>query len=224
MAGIVMLEEDLVARNQGSKWWSGSRESSIHKLYYLTCINAFIGLLLYCAFSFVPPIKGILMKKEEIMAAQLSGLQRIPKIEEAIQRIEKRQALLTSQSIDDRLSKIESAVTNGNLSIDEIKSLSQLADEVKSLKGYVAKDPSAFFELKELQSNYKTLVSDQTKYAVKDIVDSQITTMQWVGGIFMAIVLAIIFSPLATKSKVTRPLKKSSNSDGQGDAAEEEAP
>lgn len=158
------------------------------------------------------------------MAAQLVGLQRIPKMEEAIQRMEERQVALTSKSMDDRLSKIESAVTSGDLSVEEIKELSQLAEEVKSLKGFLVKDPSAFFELKELQSNYKALVSDQAKYAVKDVVDSQITTMQWVGGIFMTIVLAVLFSPLATKTKATRPLKKSRASEGEGDAAEEESP
>lgn len=216
--------DDMTAKNQERKWWPGNRESYFSKIFYMLCAYVFIGLLLYCAFSIIPPIKGILMKKEEIMAAQLTGLQRIPKIEEAIQRMEERQATLTSKSMDERLSKIEGAVTKGDLSLEEIKELSQLAEEVKILKGFLVKDPSAFFELKELQSNYKALVSDQAKYAVKDVVDSQITMMQWVGGIFMGIVLAVIFSPLATKTKATRPLKKGNASDGQGDAAEEESP
>ncbi|MBV4530965.1 hypothetical protein HU719_006045 [Pseudomonas sp. SWRI107] len=218
-----MDADELTATNQERKW-PGNRDSYFNKMFYVVCAYVFIGLLVYCASSIIPPIKAILMKKEEIMAAQLVGLQRIPKMEEAIQRMEERQVALTSKSMDDRLSKIESAVTSGDLSVEEIKELSQLAEEVKSLKGFLVKDPSAFFELKELQSNYKALVSDQAKYAVKDVVDSQITTMQWVGGIFMTIVLAVLFSPLATKTKATRPLKKSRASEGEGDAAEEESP
>ncbi len=185
-----------------------------------------IGLLFYCAFSVIPPIKGILIKKEEIMSAQLDGLQRIPRIEEAIGRMEKRQALLTSESVDARLKKIEVAVAGGKLNVDDIRSLVQLNEEVKGLKDFVVKDPSSFFELKELQGNYKSLISDQGKYAVKDVVDSQISTIQWVGGIALGIfgiILAIVFNPFGSKSLTTRPLKqKGTAGDGAGSATEEE--
>ncbi len=198
----------------------------VSRVYTLLWVNMVIGLLFYCAFSIIPPIKGILIKKEEIMSAQLDGLQRIPRIEEALGRIEKRQALLTTESVDGRIRKIELAVAGGKLNVDDIRSLVKLNEEVKGLKDFVAKDPSSFFELKELQGNYKNLIGDQGKYALKDAVDSQISTIQWVGGIVLGVfglILAIVFSPFSAKSLTTRPLKqKSAGSDGVGSAAEEE--
>lgn len=144
----------------------------------------------------VPPIQGILSKKEQLLSAQVEGMKRIPDIELKLEKLQNQIQILTTDSIDSRLTKIETAINSGSVRAEQVKSFWQLTKEIETLKGYMFQDPKELVELKELQKNYATLASSSEIYATKETVNSQINTMQMVLGLsltFFGLLFTVVF-------------------------------
>ncbi|MCK2120816.1 hypothetical protein [Pseudomonas sp. PNPG3] len=158
--------------------------------YFVVFIFAFSAVLL------VPPVQGILNKKELILAAELEGMKKIPELEKTLAKIEGQISLLNSGSVGARLDKLESLTSSQSFNAVQVRTLSQLNQELSSLKSYMFKDTREIVEFKEMQSNYSKLVSDQSSYATKEALSSQISNLQWALGLslgFFGLLFTVLF-------------------------------
>lgn len=122
--------------------------------YTIVLVSMFLLTLIFSVLFLLPPVQGILSKKEQLLAAQVEGIKKIPDIESKLEKLQSQIQLLTTESIDTRLTKVETAIGSGSVKADQVKSFWQLAKEIDTLKGYMFKDPKELVELKELQKNY----------------------------------------------------------------------
>ena len=79
-----------------------------------------LAALFFLLLSASKPIEGILIQYERILAAEASGMERLPQLKKQIETLEKQMAALSTSSIESRLNKIEKAIQTGDLSIDDI--------------------------------------------------------------------------------------------------------
>lgn len=198
--------------------------SSIHKRrgqtltfllgYFLVFIFAFSVILL------VPPIQGILNKKELILAAELEGMKKIPDLESALLKLEGQLRLLNSDSVGARLDKLESLTNSQSFSGSQVRTLAQLNQDLSSLKSYMFKDARELVDFKEMQSNYSKLASEQSQYATKEAMSTQIANLQWVLGLsltFFGLLFTVVFGSwwfvgrrAQPEPVPTRPIRKGS--------------
>ncbi|EIU2834816.1 TPA: hypothetical protein L4810_006780 [Pseudomonas aeruginosa] len=164
--------------------------------YTIVLVSMFLLTLIFSVLFLLPPVQGILSKKEQLLAAQVEGIKKIPDIESKLEKLQSQIQLLTTESIDTRLTKVETAIGSGSVKADQVKSFWQLAKEIDTLKGYMFKDPKELVELKELQKNYSSLASTTELYATKESVNSQISTIQTILGIslgFFGLLFTVVF-------------------------------
>lgn len=220
-------EGESLGKNQGDVGvFAAANKRRSQNLFFLLGYFVFV-LFAYCVVSIIPPVQAILVKKEQVMAAQLEGVKKIPDIEKNIERIEKQMTILNSDSVGARLDKLENLVGAGKMNVDQVRTLAQLNSELAVVKGYMFKDPTSLFELKELQSNYQKLVLEQSSYASKDSLNSQITNLQWVFGLamgFFGLLFTVVFGSwwfvgnrANSEPLPTRPVRDGSSSPASSD-------
>jgi hypothetical protein len=107
------------------------------------------------------PIGGILNQYERILAAEASGMERLPQLRKQIETVEKQMAALSTSSIESRLTTIEKAIKTGDLSVDEIATLQELLADFQVLRTYMFEDPEDLVKLKTLQRDYSELLASQ---------------------------------------------------------------
>lgn len=184
------------AKNQGESSYASAVHKKRSQNLFFILGYFFIMLIAFCVISLVPPIQGILNKKEQVIAAQLEGMKKIPDLEKNILRLESQLAILSSESVGARLDKLESLTSNGKLSVEQVRTVSQLNQDLAIVKGYMFKDLGSVVELKELQNNYGKMVADQGNYATKESLNSQISYLQWALGLsltFFGLLFTVAF-------------------------------
>ncbi len=172
-----------------------------HILTFFVLIPIAVSFL-YIVVYFSTPIHGILEKQEEILAAQVNGMKKIPILEEKLIDLDSKLNILTTKSIETRLCNIENAINSGKLNLGEISNFIKVQNEVQELKTYMFRDPKELVELKQLQSNYHILKESTEKYITHsectDAVDS-VRNLLFISltflGIIFTIIFAIIFAP-----------------------------
>ena len=176
--------------------------------------------IVFVVVQLVPTYQSLLSRQEQILAAQLEGMKKIPDIEKKLSNIENKMALLTTESIESRLVKIENAINAGSIKTEDVKSFVNLKSDFDVMKSYMFKDPKELVELKELQKNYSVLSQAQSAFATKETVRSEIATLQTILTVsltFFGILFTVLFGSWWFVGKrnnpqvqPTRPAHKSS--------------
>jgi len=125
-------------------------------------------LVLVQVTKIVPSIQRMLDAQADMVAAQAAGLKVIPDLEAKIADLDKRTKTLTSQEIDSRLTRIETAIRVGQVSPSQLASLQQLRQDFDSLKTFMFARPEQLVEFRTLQRDYLEL-----KEASKNIMPRQ---------------------------------------------------
>jgi cell division protein FtsL len=160
---------------------------------FLTIISA---VIFWVTLTILPSVSSILQRQEQIMAAELQGVNKIPDISTKLQKLESQISLLTTESIDARVSALEKALTIGNVKPEDISSLLEVRKEVGVLKTYMFRDPKELVDLKELQSNYRGLHEQVSQAATKDMVRSEVGVLQTIITVsftFFGLLFTVLF-------------------------------
>jgi len=171
---------------------------------------AAVASVLYFLFFLGAPIRGILENKERIMSLQAQGYEIIPDIEERIESVNRQLKLLTTDSIENRLSIIEEAIRVGDASPDEIASIQQMREDLNELKSYMFRDPKEMVELKQLQSDYRNLAQGLKETPTIEAMKSQISftnNLLFATWAFFGILFTILFGTRPKKPKEHIPTK-----------------
>lgn len=201
-----------------------NREDYLYRRRKQTLIIIFASLVLFplvfSVLQLVPAYQSILSKEEQILDAQLEGMKKIPNIEKNLSQLESQISILSTESIEARLSKIENAIHAGDINSDEIGSFIDLQNDITTLKTYMFRDPKELIELKILQKDYRELADNQSQYATKEALRSEVSTFQTILTIslsFFGLLFTVVFGSwwfigkrTAETSQPTRPVNKSS--------------
>lgn len=144
----------------------------------------------------LPPVRGVLRNKELILAAELEGMKRIPALEVKLEELDSKIIILTTKSVDTRLTRIEKAFELGQLNAEDIASISQIEAQMKELYTYFFADPKDIADFKELQRTYRTLLRDQERFATKESVRYSVGTLQTILTVsltFFGILFTVVF-------------------------------
>lgn len=142
------------------------------------------------------PLYGVLRRYEEILSAEVAGMKRIPELDQRIAKMQGDIDVLTSKSVETRLSTIEQAIKAGSLKPDEIASVQQLRADVDMLQSYLSQDPKRVVELRQLLDSYQA-----TRQAVDAAVTqrefaaeiSHLTSMLYLSLAFFGILFTVLF-------------------------------
>lgn len=132
-------------------------------------------IFMIIAMMLLDPIKSLMSQYERILAAEASGMERIPELRKQISVLEKQLATLTSKSIESRLSTIEKSIAVGDVDVDEVATLQKLKGDFEILKSYMFSDPEDLVKLKTLQRDYKEISGNIDNYVHKDVVEREIS-------------------------------------------------
>lgn len=159
-------------------------------------------LCVYVTMSLLPIVKDFFMAKRRQLETQQQAILNLPEINSRIEALDARLKLLTTGSIDGRVSALERALHLGNISADQVASLEDLRRELEILKTYMFSDPKGLVELKQMEADYKNLTERQADLATKEDVRSAAAAandrlyLTWAFlGILFAIILAERFIP-----------------------------
>jgi len=153
------------------------------------------GVSIWILLTLLPPVSAILQRQEQLMAAELQGINRIPDISDKLLKLDAQMMILTTDSIDSRLRTVEAALSTGNVSPDQISSLIETQKELGVLKTYMFQDPRGLVELKQLQSDYKVLNEQLGQAATKDMLKSEVGVIQTIMTASFTILGILLTSP-----------------------------
>jgi len=125
-------------------------------------------ILIIIAIMILEPAKNVMSEYSLLLAAETSGMERIPELQKQIGVLEKQLAALTNQSIESRLSVIEKSIAVGDLDIDEVATLQNIKADFDILKSYMFSNPEDLIELKTLQRDYQEIAGGMENYVHKD--------------------------------------------------------
>ncbi len=132
-------------------------------------------IFMLIAMMLLEPAKNLMSQYERILAAEASGMERLPELKKQISVLEKQLATLTSQSIETRLSFIEKSIAVGDVDVDEVATLQKLKSDFEILKSYMFSDPEDLVKLKTLQRDYQEISNSIDDYVHKDVVEREIS-------------------------------------------------
>ena len=134
------------------------------------------------------PVYNILQNYNTLLERQVKSLPHVDNWEQRIIEQEKRLQLLTTESIDGRLRKVENLLAAGNFNKDELKNLQQISVELKKIKSDIYISPARIGEFRELQ--YKFDIFEQKME--NKINDAKTTLMYYfIASICLPIILTI---------------------------------
>ena len=150
------------------------------------------------------PVYNILQNYNTLLERQVKSLPRIDNWEQRIIEQEKRLQLLTTESIDGRLRKVENLLAAGNFNKDELKNLQQISVELKKIKSDIYISPARIGEFRELQ--YKFDIFEQKME--NKINDAKTTLMYYfIASICLPIILTIASTLLQIRFSKGSPTK-----------------
>ncbi|HAS8403095.1 MULTISPECIES: hypothetical protein [Vibrio] len=168
-------ESDLIEHKLGYSRHIFERQSLLMSMMLKMSLFA---LVVFIGIELSKPIGGILNQYERILAAEASGMERLPQLRKQIETLEKQMASLSSSSLENRLNTIEKAINTGDLSVEEIATLQQLKSDLQILKTYMFEDPEDLVKLKTLQRDYSELLSNQRAFMKEADIMREISFLQ----------------------------------------------
>ena len=114
-------------------------------------------ILIIIAIMILEPAKNVMSEYSLLLAAETSGMERIPELQKQIGVLEKQLAALTNQSIESRLSVIEKSIAVGDLDIDEVATLQNLKANFDILKSYMFSNPEDLIPSEKSFANLEVL-------------------------------------------------------------------
>ena len=180
-----------------------------------------IMFLIMSVVLIMQPVRRILEAKSEIIFAQAKGMELIPELEVKAHELEKQIRTLTTQSIENRLSKIEKAIIAGEIKTEDLQSLQELQKEFKKLQEYMFDAPERVIEFRTLQTQYSNLNKTLDKKMDSDDVRNEISSLKdlfYLTLAFMGILVSILagawFIALRRQIKSEKLIADQENNDG----------
>ena len=131
-------------------------------------------ILTLMAMVLLEPAKNLMSQYERILAAEASGMERLPELRKQITVLEKQLVTLSSKSIESRLSIIEKSIAVGDVDVEEVATLQKLKSDFETLKSYMFSDPEDLVKLKTLQRDYQEISGSIEDYVHKDVVEREL--------------------------------------------------
>jgi len=152
--------------------------------------------VLFLIAAFTLPLYGIVRRYEELLAARVEGMRVIPDLEAKITALDKSMKALTPQSVEQRLSAIEKAISTGSIKPDELTTLQDIRTEVAALKSYMMSDPDRMPALRKLQDDYQGLRAGMGDKVSQKDMDSEmrhLTNLIYLSLAFFGILFTVVF-------------------------------
>jgi hypothetical protein len=153
----------------------------------------------------------VLLSRERLYDAQQRALLTLPELEQKISALNEQVRVLTTNSVDARLNKIELALRVGDIKPEQIASLEDTRRELGVLETYMFSDARRLVDLQKLQSDYSLLKDQALGFATKEDLRTQVASVSnlWTMSLWMfGIIVSIILVPkLFSRRRVvdTRP-------------------
>ena len=166
-------------------------------------------IFMFIVMMLVEPAQKLMTQYERILAAEASGMERLPELRKQIDVLEKQLVTLSSQSIESRLSTIEKSIEVGDIDVTEVATLQKLKSDFEVLNSYMFTDPKDLVELKTLQRDYKELKASISDYVHKDVVEREIsflTNLFYTVLAFLGILISIVGTSWYTTTKKLKNL------------------
>jgi hypothetical protein len=171
-------------------------------------LRIYFGLVIIILFAFLAiPVYNILQNYNTLLERQVKSLPRIDNWERRIIEQEKRLKLLTTESIDGRLEKVEKFLATGNFNKDELKNLQQISVELKKIKSDIYISPARIGEFRELQ--YKFDIFEQKMENKINDAKTKLTYF-FIASICLPIILTIapaLLKAYFPKGSPTKPIE-----------------
>ncbi|MCK6261696.1 hypothetical protein KP803_00245 [Vibrio sp. ZSDE26] len=169
-------------------------------------------IFLFMVMMLVEPAQKLMTQYERILAAEASGMERLPDLRNQIDVLEKQLVSLSSKSIESRIATIEKSIEVGDIDVTEVATLQKLKADFEVLNSYMFTDPTDLVELKTLQRDYKELKESISSYVHKDVVARELSFLT---NLFYTILafLGILISIVGTSWYTTTKKLKSLNSE-----------
>ena len=164
-------------------------------------------IFMFIVMMLVEPAQKLMTQYERILAAEASGMERIPELRKQIAILEKQLVALSSKSIESRLGTIEKSIAVGDIDVNEVATLQQLKSDFDVLKSYMFNDPEDLVKLKTLQRDYKELKGGINEYVHKDVVEREIsflTNLFYTVLAFLGILISIVGTSWYSTAKKLR--------------------
>ena len=174
----------------------------LYRLLFIYIAFAILALLALLAI----PTYNILKNYNILLERRVLSLPHIDDWDKKIAEQEKRLQLLTTESIDGRLHKVESLLASGNLNMDEIRNLQQISAELKKIKSDIYLSPKKIGEFREMQYKF-----DIFEHKIENKINQVETKLIWwiVISISIPIILLVVTTQLqhhSSKEKPTMPV------------------
>ena len=164
-------------------------------------------IFMFIVMMLVEPAQKLMTQYERILAAEASGMERIPDLRKQIAILEKQLVALSSKSIESRLGTIEKSIAVGDIDVNEVATLQQLKSDFDVLKSYMFNDPEDLVKLKTLQRDYTELKGGIKEYVHKDVVEREIsflTNLFYTVLAFLGILISIVGTSWYSTAKKLR--------------------
>jgi hypothetical protein len=178
---------------------SRSREFSLQRYRAATLILVWlplVGLSIYLAVTLAPVCRSVLVARQRLFDAQQQALVAVPELEQKITALKEQTRLLTTESIDARVAKIELTLRIADVKAEQIASLEDTRKELGILKTYMFSDARRLVDLQKLQGDYAALKDQSNAFVTKDDLRTQVgsvynlwTLSLWIFGIIVSIIL-----------------------------------
>jgi hypothetical protein len=170
-------------------------------------------IFMFVVMMLVEPAQKLMTQYERILAAEASGMERMPDLRKQIDVLEKQMVSLSSKSIESRLNTIEKSIAVGDIDVAEVATLQELKSDFEVLKTYMFTNPEDLVKLKTLQRDYKELKSSMPNYIHKDVVERELSFLT---NLFYTVLafLGILISIVGTSWYSTTKKLKNINSEG----------
>lgn len=151
------------------------------------------------------PVYNILQNYNTLLDRQVKSLPCIDDWDKKIIEQEKRLKILTTDSVDGRLKKVELLLEAGNFNKDELKHIQKMSIELKSVKEYIRFSSDKIDKIKDFQHEF-TLLEQRLENKIKE---TEICLIKWMFASMLfpiiILILQILLQNLSFKKTPTKP-------------------
>ena len=169
-------------------------------------LSIYLGTIIVAVLAFLAiPVYNILQNYNTLLDRQVKSLPCIDDWDKKIIEQEKRLKILTTDSVDGRLKKVELLLEAGNFNKDELKHIQKMSIELKSVKEYIRFSSDKIDKIKDFQHEF-TLLEQKLENKIKE---TEICLIKWMFASILVpiiiLILQILLQNLSFKKTPTKP-------------------
>jgi hypothetical protein len=153
-----------------------------------TFLLAMVMLFIIQVGRIMPSVERMISARADVAAAQAAGLKAIPDLEARIADLDKRTKALTSEEVESRLTRIETAIRLGRVNTQDLASLQELRRDFDNLKTFMFARPEQLVDFRTMQRDYLELKENaknsMSRQEISREIDSTKTMFWWNLAVF----------------------------------------